>query len=259
MKNSPNEIPEKSISNESEAEMNVAEVHGSILRERDDPQDGYEPIPLWLVTFIMVVVFWSGMYLSYNSGDFNPLVFDPAAARLAAAGPPKQDGPPDPMVVGKRIFSQNCVVCHQATGLGVPGQFPPLAGSEWVLSQDWHGDNHLVKIILHGLQGPIKVKGNDYNNAMPAQKLDDAQIAAVLTYIRNEWGNSAPPISEAFVARIRTETAGRTEPMTQSVLQSFERVMDEAAAGDAPATEPPPAAPETPAAPATPEAPAPAS
>lgn len=213
-------------------EMNVAEVHASILREQDDPQDGYEPVPLWLITFIMIVVFWSGMYLAQNSGDFNSLVFDPVAARRAAAGPAKQDGPPDPMVLGKRIFLQNCVVCHQATGQGVPGQFPPLAGSEWVLSQDWHGDNHLVKILIHGLQGPIRVKGNDYNNAMPAQKLNDAQIAAVLTYIRNEWGNSAPPISEGFVARIRAETAGRTEPMTQSVLQSFERVMDVSAQGD---------------------------
>lgn len=208
------------------------------MRERSDPADGYEPIPLWLVTFIMIVVFWSGLYLAYNSGGFESDIFDPSLVSWRGGGVKKDAGPPDPMVLGKRIFAQNCLVCHQSTGLGVAGQFPPLAGSEWVLSKDWHGDNHLVKILLSGLQGPITVKGNAYNNAMPAQNLNDAQISAVLTYIRNEWGNAAPPISEQFVAQIRTESEGRREPWTQAALQAIPAVMD---AGVAPAEAAPPA------------------
>lgn len=218
---------------------NVAQVHGSIMREQADPEDGYEPIPLWLVTFIMIVVFWGGLYLAYYSGGFRSDVYDAGLVAWAGgAAKPQDTGPPDPMVLGKRVFSQNCMVCHQSTGLGVPGQFPPLAGSEWVLSQDWHGDNHLVKILLKGLQGPITVKGNQYNNAMPAQNLTDAQIAAVLTYIRNEWGNSAPPISEEFVARIRAETASRTEAWTQDELKAIPRELDNT---QPPAPEPAPA------------------
>lgn len=223
------------------SEMNVAQVHGSILREQADPQDGYEPIPLWLVTVIMVIVFWAGLYLAANSGGWSANVFDPSRVSWSGAGVAADAGPPDPMVVGKRIFTQNCVVCHQATGQGVAGQFPPLVDSEWVLSQGWHGDNHLVKLILHGLQGVIQVKGVTYNNAMPAQRLNDNQIAAVLTYIRNEWGNSAPPISAEFVAKVRAETDGRAEPWTQPELQAIPAVMDTAAG--APPADAAPAAP----------------
>lgn len=205
--------------------MDVAKVHESILRERDDPQDGYEPIPLWLVTFIMLVVFWAGMYLAYNSGGFQANVFDPSRTAWAGGAPAADTAAPDPIALGKRVFTQNCVVCHQASGLGIPGQFPPLAGSEWVLSQSWHGDNHLVKILSHGLQGIVQVKGETYSNAMPAQKLTDAQIANVLTYIRSEWGNNAPPITEAFVTEIRAQSADRAEPWTQAELQSIERVL----------------------------------
>ncbi|MCS7009355.1 MAG: cytochrome c, partial [Chthoniobacterales bacterium] len=220
----------------------VREIHGSILREREDPRDGYEPIPLWLVTFIMIVVFWGGLYLAYFSGNFRSDVFDPSTL-LAASSPKKESGPPDPLIVGKRVFQQNCAVCHQTTGLGVPGQFPPLAGSEWVLSQDWHGDNHLVKIVLKGLQGVVQVKGNTYNNAMPAQeKLSDEQLAAVLTYIRNEWGNKAPPIPPEFVARIRAEIKDRTQPWTQDELKAIPRelVAPEQAPESTPANPTPP-------------------
>lgn len=115
------------------------------------------------------------------------------------------------------------------------GQFPTLVGSEWVLSGDWHGDNHLVKILLHGLQGAIQVKGETYNGAMPPWKqLKDEQIALILTYIRNEWGNSAPPIVAEQVAKIREEHAGQTEPWTQSQLQAIPAVIFESAAPPAP-------------------------
>jgi mono/diheme cytochrome c family protein len=140
-------------------------------------------------------------------------------AREAAARPQA-----DPMVIGKRVFTQNCIVCHQQTGLGVPGQFPPLAGSEWVLSQDWHGDNHIVKIVLHGFQGAVTVKGQQFNNVMApwGKVLKDEQIAAVLTYVRNEWGNKAPPITKDFVAKIREQTKDRTEPWSQRNFKPLE-------------------------------------
>lgn len=230
--------------------LNVRDVHGAILREKDDPRDGYEPIPLWMVSFFMALVFWGGAYLAFYSGGFQADVFDPSRVSWAGGGAAADKGPPDPMVIGKKLFTANCVACHQATGQGVAGQFPTLVDSEWVIGGDWHGDNHLVKILLHGLQGPIQVKGSTYNGAMPPWKqLKDEQIAAILTYIRNEWGNSAPPITAEQVAKIREETASQTEPYTQNQLKAIPAVRFEAAAeGSAPPA--PEAAPEAPAQPA---------
>lgn len=236
-------------------DLNVRDMHGAILREKDDPRDGYEPIPLWLVSLFMALVFWAGAYLAFYSGGFQSTVFNPTQVSWAGGGAVDK-GPPDPMVLGKRLFTANCVACHQATGQGVAGQFPTLVGSEWVLGGDWHGDNHLVKIVLHGLQGPIQVMGNTYNGAMPPWKqLKDEQIAAILTYIRNEWGNSAAPITAEQVARIREETADVTEPFTQAQLQAIPRVTFDTAPttpevpapeSEAPAGEELPAATETP-------------
>lgn len=231
-------------------EMNVANVHGSILREQQDPEDGYEPIPFWLITLFFGIIFWAGMYLAYNSGGFRADVFNPKHVSWEG-GSVADSGPPDPMVVGRRLYTANCVACHQTTGAGVARQFPPLIESEWVLSQGWHGDNHLVKIMLQGLQGPIQVKGEMYNNAMPPWKqLSDDQIAAILTYIRNEWGNQAPPITAEFVAQIRDETGDRREPWTQSELQEIPRLLiseaDPATEPDAPNEEAEEAAEEAP-------------
>ncbi|GAB4178190.1 MAG: hypothetical protein Fur0032_18550 [Terrimicrobiaceae bacterium] len=237
-----NPLPDEEFrENELSSDMNVSKVHGSILRERAEPRDGYEPISLWLITFCFALIFWAGMYLVGHSGGFRSDVYNSNLVAWDGAGAATQKGPPDPMVVGKKVFTQYCAVCHQSTGLGVEGQFPPLVASEWVLSQDWHGDNHLVKIVLNGLQGPITVKGKPYNNAMApwGGVLKDEQIAAVLTYIRNEWGNTAPPITSEFVAQVRADTAGRAEPWTQKDLQAIERVFIESVA---PAADTPPPA-----------------
>jgi mono/diheme cytochrome c family protein len=183
----------------------------------------------------MALVFWAGAYLAFNSGGFQSDVYNPTQVSWTGGGGVAK-GPPDPMVVGKRLFTANCVACHQATGQGVAGQFPTLVGSEWVLGGDWHGDNHLVKILLHGLQGPIQVKGNTYNGAMPPWKqLKDDQIAMILTYIRNEWGNSAPPITAEQVAKVREETAAQTEPYTQNQLKAIPAVKYDTAPAAAPA------------------------
>lgn len=224
--------------------MNIAKVHGSILREQAEPRDGYEPVPLWLITLFFGIIFWAGIYLASNSGGFRADVFDPDTVNWAGGGTVAPTGPVDPKVLGKRVFTQNCVVCHQTTGLGVPGQFPPLVGSEWVVGGDWHGDNHLVKIILKGVQGPIQVKGGTFNNAMPPwAQLTDEQIAAVLTYIRSEWGNAASPISKDYVKAIREQTAARSEPWTPKDLQAIPAEKAPADAVPAPASPSPSPAP----------------
>jgi mono/diheme cytochrome c family protein/glucose/arabinose dehydrogenase len=115
---------------------------------------------------------------------------------------------------GKRLYS-NCMSCHQANGRGLPPVYPPLRGSEIV-----HGDPEvLVKIVMHGLEGPIKVDGQTYNQVMPAAPLrSDDEIAAVLSYVRGAWGNTGEAIDTALVAKVRDETKGRNKPFTSKEL-----------------------------------------
>lgn len=101
---------------------------------------------------------------------------------------------------GKAIFSTTCAACHQSNGQGA-GPFPPLAGNADVTAPD---TSAIISTVLHGKVGPITINGKQYSGAMPAWSgvLSNAQIAAVLTYIRSAWTNKAPPVSEDQVALV---------------------------------------------------------
>lgn len=104
------------------------------------------------------------------------------------------------MEAGAKVYNQYCMVCHQGNGQGVQGAFPTLVQTEWVLGDD----TRLITTIIQGLQGEITVKGETYNAVMPQHGfLDDEQIAGVLTYVRNSFGNEAPAISADAVAEVR--------------------------------------------------------
>jgi glucose/arabinose dehydrogenase/mono/diheme cytochrome c family protein len=119
---------------------------------------------------------------------------------------------------GKAMYEATCLACHQAHGLGQPGLAPPLLESEWVASSD----ARLIRIVLHGLRGPIKVKGEAFELDMPSLGvLDDDQIAAVLTYVRREWGHSFEPVTPARVKQVRDETANREDAWTSQELSRF--------------------------------------
>jgi mono/diheme cytochrome c family protein len=216
-----------------------------VLREGPEPSEKRAPVPFWLIILAAVIIFWAGIQLALNSGGFRADVYNPSLVSWSGVGSGGPAVAPDPKVIGKRLFSQNCAVCHQGTGMGVAGQFPPLVGSEWVVGGAWVGDNHLVKILLAGMQGPVQVKGNTYNNAMPPwAQLKDEQIASILTYIRSEWGNAAAPITADYVKTIRAASADRKDPWTQKELKAIpaETTSAGGAAPSAPAA-PAPAAP----------------
>jgi len=104
------------------------------------------------------------------------------------------------LATGETVYNQYCLACHQANGQGVPGAFPPLVQTEWVLGDD----TRLITIVLQGLQGEITVNGETYNNIMaPHAFLTDDEIAGVLTYVRNSFGNQAEAISPEEVAEVR--------------------------------------------------------
>jgi nitrite reductase (NO-forming) len=109
---------------------------------------------------------------------------------------------------GKAVYMQTCFVCHQAEGQGVPAQIPPLAKSDFLagLSKDEY-----IRGILVGRSGPMTVNGKNYNGIMtPLNYLSDEQIANVLTYVRNSFGNSGDAVTVAEVAKVRTETGAST-------------------------------------------------
>ena len=117
---------------------------------------------------------------------------------------------------GKKVYNRICASCHQASGEGVDGVFPPLANSDWV-----SGDKgRLVRVILHGLTGPITVAGESYSGMMPpwGGAMKDAEIAAVSTYLRSTWGNKGGPVTTAEVTSIRAATKARTTPWTAKEL-----------------------------------------
>ncbi len=119
---------------------------------------------------------------------------------------------------GKKVYA-NCIACHQASGLGLAGQFPPLVGSEWVDG----GTKRLGAILLHGINGPFKVAGQSYNQLMPAwSTLSDDKIAQVITYIRREFG-SLPEgddgvVTAEMVKAAREEFSGQAVTYTEAEL-----------------------------------------
>lgn len=199
----------------------VERIHRAIRREPHDPIEGQERAPWFFMAAILMSLFWGGWYLGRFGGEFNTSTHIAYAARqpgiAAAADDQVEAATSDPVTAGRNVYNQNCQGCHQASGQGVPGVFPPMVGSEWVL-----GDESVVaRILLHGMQGPVEVAGTTYNGAMPAWKdvLKDAEIAAVVTYIRQLEGNDASPVAPTLVTELREAHASRTTPWTAQELR----------------------------------------
>jgi mono/diheme cytochrome c family protein len=145
-------------------------------------------------------------------------------ARRAKAVRPKAVRAPQQLPDGKQIFSRTCAACHQASGEGIEGKYPPLAGSEWVTGDD----AKLVRIVLLGLTGPVDVAGESYSGAMPGWGgvLKDPELAAVMSYVRGAWGNKAAPVTSAQVAAVRAATASRKTPWTMAELAQVIRPVE---------------------------------
>ncbi|MFY8229139.1 MAG: c-type cytochrome, partial [Opitutales bacterium] len=139
----------------------------------------------------------------------------PAPAAPAAASIVFVKASDEQMKRGAAVYARTCIACHQPTGLGLPPVFPPLANAPIVA-----GNPELpVKFILQGLMGPITVNGMTYNSMMPpVAGVSDADIADVLTYVRQSFGNQANAVTADQVKAIRAATAGRTTMWTTAEL-----------------------------------------
>jgi mono/diheme cytochrome c family protein len=237
----------------------VQQVHAAIQREKQEPLAGLEPLSLWLIAIYGLAIFFGGAYLGRYSGNFSGDGLDPlgGAPRPVKSGQHgANEGPSVELTSaerGKKIFSANCAVCHQPSGVGAQGQgYPPLAGSEYVNG----GTRRLGMIVLKGLQGPLTVKGMQFGSAVmqPWDKtLNDGKIADVLTYIRQEWGNAGGPVTPEAIAALRKELASHPDSFTEPDLKAVPA--DASLPGsDAPATKPgEPPNPQTNAAPPQPK------
>ena len=123
------------------------------------------------------------------------------------------------MAQGKTLYMTICIACHQPTGAGLPLVFPPLTKSPYVNGSA----DRFAAIILKGNIGPFTVDGKPFNNVMPGQEalLDDNKIAAVMTFVRANFENSAPPVSPDVVAAARKKYSGHTMPWTQPELDAW--------------------------------------
>ena len=186
---------------------------------RQHHEDGarYRLLPIGLLFMLSGLILFAGTYLNRYTGHYSGLIFNenakPSAAVVAKV---------DPLAVGRAQFKAVCITCHQESGLGIPGIYPPLAGSEWA---DGSPDR-VIRIVLYGLKGPVHVEGKEFSaTAMPvfgqvpgsAYNWSDEKIAAVLSFVRQEWGNKAPAITAEQVSAVRQAVGARKE-MTEAEL-----------------------------------------
>ena len=170
----------------------------------DGKKSGFQPdaeptaaraaVPMWIIILTLVLLYLGAIYFDHASGWFDQQVYAPynSAHELALYQP--QSGAAAVLAHGKAIYETVCGLCHGTDVLGKAGQAPPLAGSEWVAKEI----AALARVPLTGLNGPIQVKGQDWNLSMAPMGagLSDADLAAVLSYIRTSWGNQSGPVSE---------------------------------------------------------------
>jgi len=197
----------------------MVEVHSELNREKHPPTQGFLIAPLIFVFMFGCLIFVCSIQLAHSTNGFEihppqEIVELSDEERESQRLERKYDS-------GKKIFSLRCASCHQSNGLGIATQYPPLAGSEWVSANP----ALITKIILKGLKGEITVKGEKYGTSaavnMAAVPIDDREIANVVTYVRQAWGNDFGEMTTDEVAAIRSDTVDQKDQWIGEVLHSI--------------------------------------
>jgi mono/diheme cytochrome c family protein len=185
-----------------------------------EPQAGRTVVPIWLIIVTFLLLYWAATYFDAHGGWFDEHIYPPYKNldQVARFQPPTAGA--EYVGNGKRVYEAVCALCHDSTGVGKPGQAPPLVKSEWVVSE---GVNRLIRIPQVGLNGPIEVNGQSYNMSMAPMgaALSDKDLADVLSYIRNTWGNKDAPVKVEQVKAVRAELGTRNQPYTAEELKAL--------------------------------------
>ncbi len=201
----------------------ITEVHAAIAREHADPSADVTPIPTWLSIVCAAALCWAGAYIGifhggfsgkvYNEYESSPSTFFPLPGNVIAGGVGAA-AELTPLQLGAKVYKETCINCHMPSGLGQPGAVPALAGSEWVDGSEFC-EERLIGIVLKGIKGPVTVKGVAFNSQMqPWEPLGPKKIAAVLTYVRQEWGNKGGEITEAQVLAAKKKMTAHGDQWT---------------------------------------------
>jgi len=188
--------------------------------ETAEPKANWRAVPVWLLILLLVLLYWAMLYFDQHSGWFSQDVYAPFRSQNEVAlYQPKTEGPD--LRRGQTVFENVCALCHNPDGMGKPNQGPPMAGSEWVVGSP----ARLIRIPLFGLNGPITVKDQEmiFPSGMPAMgaALPEDDLAAVLTYMRQAWGNKAAPITAEQIKAVKAQVGNRPQPFAPKELMDL--------------------------------------
>tara|TARA_B100000925_G_scaffold284648_1_gene259923 strand:- start:134 stop:808 length:675 start_codon:yes stop_codon:yes gene_type:complete len=200
-------------------DVELVHEHVRLNKIKHEPTKGFLQAPLIFVFVFGCLIFVCSIQLAHTTNDFQ---LHPPKEIVELTPEEKEALRLERKISsGEKVFAVRCASCHQANGLGIAGQYPPLDGSNWVTSDP----GIITNIILKGLKGQIVVKGETYGTSaavnMAAVAISDREIANVVTYVRQAWGNNAEEIFEDEVASIRSDSAEQQDQWTGDQIISM--------------------------------------
>ena len=200
-------------------DVELVDEHVRLNKIKHEPTKGFLQAPLIFVFVFGCLIFVCSIQLAHTTNDFQ---LHPPKEIVELTTEEKEALRLERKISsGEKVFAVRCASCHQANGLGIAGQYPPLDGSNWVTSDP----GIISNIILKGLKGEIVVKGETYGTSaavnMAAVAISDREIANVVTYVRQAWGNNAEEIFEDEVASIRSDSAEQQDQWTGDQIISM--------------------------------------
>jgi mono/diheme cytochrome c family protein len=187
----------------------------TLLKEKETA----EPVPIWLIVFSLFCLYRGAVYFDTHAAWFSPQVYAPfRSVSEVQAYQPKSDR--TNLERGKQVYESLCGLCHGSDGLGKTGQAPPLAGSEWVQAEP---SGRLILIPLYGVSGPIEVRGALMNFSAGGMgpmgaTLPVEDLSAVLTYVRQAWGNHSSAVTVEQIEVMKSAIGNRSRPFTAAEL-----------------------------------------
>jgi len=195
----------------------IVKSHVELSKNKHEPTKNFLIAPLVFVFVFGCLIFVCSIQLSLTTNSFQ---LHPPVEVVELSPEEKEALRLERKISsGEKIFAGRCASCHQANGLGIEGQFPPLANSEWVAADP----AVITSIILKGLKGEIVVNGKTYGTSaavnMAAVPISDREIANVSTYVRQAWGNTSAEVTEDFVTELRSEQSAKQDQWVGAELR----------------------------------------
>lgn len=182
----------------SQKRRDIYDIHEASFREQSLPDEGNEKGPWWLYTIIALTFAFGFFYMGFYFGEFSQ---QPHTLYTVKESDVEEVQEISKSELGEQLYGQVCQTCHQANGQGVPGVFPTLHDAPLAVNEK----EKLVALILHGLEGKLVRDNGTYDAMMPPweSRLNDEELAAVATYVRQSFDNKASEVMAEDVTPIR--------------------------------------------------------